>query len=280
MLGFGTTDDHGNAKDFGDLFAAMTKYTISFWIVVNTVPTATRDVFGKWHSTAASQEWVVQINSDLKVIVQHHDGTAAASATVSTTAIILSEPTHVTTVWDGTNLTYHLNGVVDNSPPFSTAIRNASGTNLAVGARNGSNDKGIACDLGEVMLWKDEALADADIAAVYAGEPASLNTMDFWYRGLSTDDPEFFGNAVSGTRSTVTSAEHQLGTCAFMPHGRFYDNTVPGAANIKVVNDYLGVQDGDNNDLDDPSGFLDETMTDGTIWRTLYPPFTKRTQWT
>ena len=48
----------------------------------------------------------------------------------------------------------------------------------------------------------------------------------------------------------------------------------------KIVSETLQLQDGDNNNLFDPAGKLTETMSDGTIWTTVFPPFTKRTKWT
>ena len=103
--------------------------------------------------------------------------------------------------------------------------------------------------------------------------------MNFWFRGLHLDDAEFFG-ATTTERGGPTSTEHQLGTCAYIPHGSFHSTTNPGTVDIKVVNDIQETQDGDNNDLNDPSGFMQETQSDGTIWTTIYPPFIKRTQWT
>lgn len=49
---------------------------------------------------------------------------------------------------------------------------------------------------------------------------------------------------------------------------------------LKVVNETLRILDGDNNDLFDPAGKITETMSDGTVWTTIWPPFTKRTKWT
>lgn len=49
---------------------------------------------------------------------------------------------------------------------------------------------------------------------------------------------------------------------------------------LKLGSDTLGLLDGDNNDLYDPAGKLTETMSDGTVWTKLFPPFTRRTKWT
>ncbi len=52
------------------------------------------------------------------------------------------------------------------------------------------------------------------------------------------------------------------------------------AAIVKVVDETLEIRDGDNFDVEDPSGKLVETMSDGTVWTKVFPPFTRRTQWT
>ena len=52
------------------------------------------------------------------------------------------------------------------------------------------------------------------------------------------------------------------------------------AALVEVIDETMTIEDGDNNDLNDPSGKLEETASDGTIWKTLFPPFAKRTVWT
>jgi len=52
------------------------------------------------------------------------------------------------------------------------------------------------------------------------------------------------------------------------------------AALVKVIDETMPILDGDNNDLNDPSGRLQETASDGTVWTTIYPPFAKRTVWT
>ena len=52
------------------------------------------------------------------------------------------------------------------------------------------------------------------------------------------------------------------------------------AALVKVIDEELEINDGDSNNLNDPAGRLQETMSDGTVWTTVYPPFIKRTVWT
>lgn len=49
---------------------------------------------------------------------------------------------------------------------------------------------------------------------------------------------------------------------------------------LKIISDQVQVRDGDNNDLFDPAGAMRETMSDGTIWTKVYPPFIRRTKWT
>lgn len=49
---------------------------------------------------------------------------------------------------------------------------------------------------------------------------------------------------------------------------------------LKIINETVNVLDGDNNDLFDPAGKMTEIMSGGTVWTTVWPPFTKRTKWT
>ncbi len=52
------------------------------------------------------------------------------------------------------------------------------------------------------------------------------------------------------------------------------------AALVKVIDETLQIEDGQNFNVPDPFGKLQETMSDGTVWTEIFPPFVKRTVWT
>lgn len=297
MIGFGSANGHNIELSFGDILSGISAYTVMFWIIVNDTPAVADHIVGKWNESASLQEWIITIDSNLKIGAAHHDGTSVTSATVSNTALTLGAVHHVGLIWDDITIEYYLDGVADGTPAFTRNIRNGTGP-FYIGARPPDYTLGCAMDIGEVIV--DTAAGDiGTILNHRAGSHLGIPASEFYFRGLHVDDPEFFGAVTTKANGETNNVEHALSTCAFLPQGNFLKPAVMGGIFrvidedeetpetnsqhdilTKVLDEDLELNDGGGENVWDPDGFLEETMSDGTVWKTKYPPFIKRTRWT
>lgn len=304
MYDFGTSDGNSNAINFGVLTAldAPAAYTMSAWVELQTLVAGGTAVFifSKRNDAAdANDGWSWGIEAAEKPRVIHGDGTTT-TAVVANTALTIGTTHHLVLTWDGSNCDFYLDGVADGTPAQTRTITTNPGSDVTICDLDDPVANGSAARIGHVMFW-DAAATTQEAISIYAGGIPNPANLKFWAPGWNDPGTDIVGQ-VAGTKvNTVTIKELPGITVAqpgFSP-GRFpmsfisqLTKVIDETAEISegtvfletgmvqvAVSDTLELQDGQSTNVNSPWGKLTETMSDGTVWTTIWPPFHKRTQW-
>lgn len=312
MYNFGNTNNHGNAIRFGNLAALDNPSAYSLAMVLEVTTGGNQMlIFGKGDYSSATTGWFLELITGPKIGIAHGN-TTYVQATANSTNLPSGKNLIVVT-WDGSNVDYYVNRVADGTPAFAiTANTNVSEVKLG-GNQPNTATFGAAVNISNAMWW-DVALT-AEEAAGWPEQIPRMDSLQFWAPGYTDPGAEFMGQATVTKAGTVTIIEDSINWPGFEDEEESFnyssmvkvvnedeevvdvlvnllglleviDETLQiseGTLNIlgmlRVVSETLQVQDGDNHDLFDPFGKLTETMSDGTVWTQIFPPFIKRTQW-
>ena len=302
MYSFGSSETHANAIKFGDLAAmdAPTAYTLAMWMSISDPDgdlTSDAVLFDKWDSVATTG-WSFGIDSDEKLQIIHGD--SASTAVLSTSALGLGMHSIVLS-WNGSNATFHVDGVADGTPALTRAIT-ANAKQVRIGNSPALN-VGFPGSVGHVMWW-DKFLNAQERAMYHAGVIPQPSDLKFWAPGWTDPGIELVGQATAVKEATVTIVEDALTTVPYFfgQCGRMFVTTrtfkeyteqaditdenavgLPTFTNKLAVGDREGLRDGETSRDSkwDPDGNIIETMPDGTVWtKDKFPPYAKRNIWT
>lgn len=278
MYDFGTTDAHSNSISFGDL-GDLDGLTVSSWafnITVNTFPGGTRTIFSKKiDGASASAGWIINVTGAGALVLAQSDGVTQGAAASGDGFLVVSVPATIVVTWNGTTF----KAFKDAGTPASVGLTQEpiANTDAVTVGNEGANGNGIAVRIAHVMYW-NVALTDDEARSYHAGIIPRANALKFWAPGWTDPGIELVGQATATKNGTVTIVEDKLITVPTYPRTgprNRLDSTL-----IRSVTDKLDLQDGDNFDVEDPSGEIVETQSDGTVWTKKFPPFTRRTKWT
>ena len=237
-----------------------TAMTWSAWVNMNTTHTTDYPyLFAKWNSgnTAANYTFYTQIDSIPSgyFVMRYWD---SSSAQPSSTNIPRGQWVHLAAVHNGTQLTYYVNGVADNTINVTTGSTNTG--NLIIGrAPNGVRT--FPGEIDEAAIF-NSALSASDVSSIYNnGVPtdiSSLSPVGYWRMGDdSNDSATAGGNIATITDSSGNGNDATQSTASNQP--TFSDLTPPPfenrwGASFDGLNDYLdlGTVSAFNND---PSAF-------------------------
>lgn len=168
----GTSDKITTAADIGSGISAL---SVAFWIYVGDI-TSQATVAAQWLTTGNQRGWSVECNTSEKMQLWLSSDGSGAEGETTATALTQSTWTHVTITYDGTNVRFYLNGVLDTTSATSVATIFDSTNNIIVGAVNSGAAQFFPGRLADFRVYK---------STLTAAEAASL------YQGTSPDDTVF-----------------------------------------------------------------------------------------
>ena len=221
-----TSSDYVTGDD-ADFPAANTARSISAWIKPADVSTANQSIFG--YGTGSTYDgW--QFDMDVnKLTIQTYGQEASAQ---SSTAIVASVWQHVMATYDGTTVTYYLNGVADGTATFSSTPTTA----LDV------------FEMGRTLWSAGRAYWDGGIRDVRLFDYAlSADQASSLYSGSYNVTPKHHWKLDDGIDGTATTTAADSGT------GTTYNGTL---TNFTQTNTSVAASDWISGTLD-----LDSTLT-------------------
>jgi hypothetical protein len=236
-----------------------------------------------------------------------------------TTAIGSNESHYVGMSWDGSNVQMMLDGAGDGNPAAAGTIQ-ASGANLTIGNRPGDTKSWHGTIenvmIWNVALTLDELISVCSgiiprPASLKFWQPCWIDTMPELITQTAATETGSVTN-VDSENIYFAAAPRRMQPAGFVPSGisallKVIDNTLQLSEAVEdylgllkvvdndvelseakdnflgileVVADTLQLRDGTTTNDFSPAGKLTETMSDGTVWTFVNPPFRKRTQWT
>ena len=253
--------------------------TISGWINPDTVGTGTKTLAAKALEKDSSDDslgylcGVYQVGAVLKgrfylsSAGTSWDGALSAS---SGTEVPTGSWTHITCVYDGTNMYFYHNGTVDASTAYSSGIYD-NGGDFALGGTDYTGGGGVVHDfdgqMDEVKVY-DYARTKAQIAYDYnRGAPVAHYKLDecTGTTAYSTKDP--YDSALDGTITIGASGTNtSAGTCDGSSGEAWFDGAsgkFGSSLEFDGTDDYISVSD---NDLIDFAATDDFSVT---LWAKL-----------
>jgi hypothetical protein len=185
-LSFDGSNDYLEVPHTTDL-ELTTAMTWSVWVNMNTTHTTDYPyLFSKWNSgnTAMNYTFYTQINSITSgyFVMRYYDG---SSAQPSSTHIPRGQWVHLAAVHNGTQLTYYVNGVADNTINVTAGSTNTG--NLIIGQAP-SGLRTFAGEIDEAAIF-NSALSASDVSSLAASRGAhikndlSLNPVAYYRMG-------------------------------------------------------------------------------------------------
>lgn len=312
---FGGTKTHSNGVDYGNVTAlnAPTAYTIALLLKVEIADPAT-SIFSKQKTTSVANGWRLYINTTRTLQLQHANADAFSSTATPTGALSTGQWYRVVVAYDATDTQLYVDGT-NTSSASPTSAPGTTTNGVRIGSTGAGSD-GAAIDTAHVMWWNVKLNAqEARSWPWVIPRPTSLK---FWAPCSAVTEKDLIGGNAGSLAGTVNIVEHGRHTIPQFNQSQFADsiiallkvisdsmeisedsldlaglikvlsesveisedvNKVDG--DIQVVDDTINLRDGDSEvGIFDPAGVITETMSDGTVWTTIYPPFSPRTVWT
>jgi hypothetical protein len=215
-----------NAAQLNSPFA-----TISFWVKVNALPAQGEAYllsFGGWQ-----ERWKISLPSHGKPVFTTHPGFCCSDMD-SGTPLSTGEWTHVAMVHDGSRNIIYFNGAKVNEKNVSGAL-DVTGYPLGIGYDPIDKANYFNGALDEVMLF-DQALSDAEIAALYAAQSAEPTVAQgrvasYGFNGNGFDDTDFGNHADVLTAASATD-RFGFGHAALLCDGESSEVTASNAAQL------------------------------------------------
>lgn len=294
-------------------------YTIAFDLYLNATG-AVGVVFSKYdHGTEPWKGWRCYIAADDKLYLNHGNGVDANVEVAATTAYSGSTYYRCMVSWDGTNADFYKNGAADGTPAFSQTLT-ANSQTTCIGSDDGGGSNSPNGYIGHVMWWDAALTADEaamhyagviprapnlkfwapgwsdpgmELVGQASGTKAGTVTI---VEDITKSVPYFFGacsRILYGINSIYKVANDTLGLSEAASGIRFpyevidetlglSDDQVAFFTRVHAVSETMGLQDYCTEGSGEiaPDGLIEETMSDGTVWTRVFPPFARRTAWT
>ena len=199
---FDRTDNNVSIANKSNLVLSGIPFTVSAWIYPN-ITGQSQSILGKGDGvTATSSEYILQYNltaADTKKISLYLNG---AWRTSNNGNVIINQWSHVTAVFDGTNVSFYFNGVLDSSVSGTGAYATNIAYDLYLGRQGSSAPVSnlFSGTIDEVRIY-NRALDSNEITALYNYTSDALISSAQWKfeenTGTSTFD--LSGNNNTGT---------------------------------------------------------------------------------
>jgi hypothetical protein len=214
---------------------------------------------------------------------------------------------------------FYINGVAYAALTIGVSIAGTTGVLTIGNTPAAGSTNAFPGDIEDVLIWNvvltaNEALsyhggAIPDGASVKFFQPCHLSTQRDWITGAAATVTNTV-NSVDGLR-VVGRSRLQMGAARMATYletklvkiKNETEELVEGILKFlglvqlvaeteelsearnnqlglaKVASETLQLEDGGAANVWDPAGKITETMSDGTVWTTIFPPFAKRTRW-
>lgn len=229
MYDFGSSDNHGNSITTNSLFTDQPiALSCTFWMNIATVPaSATRLLVGNGNFATGTAGWYIELLAAGPAIRMSIGDGVFNAAVPSSTSLSTATMYFIGVSWDGTNVTYYLDGVADGTQALNFTSTTASPFKIGGNAPTTSTF-GAAVDIGHVMWWAS-ALDAAEHAAIYGGVIPDLQPI-LWFPGWTSPGIEIMAQASQTANGTVGAIEDDFSTW-IMPQNNdsymFSDEFVP-----------------------------------------------------
>ena len=316
-MAFHTATGSENHVHYGDNSAWEGNAAMSWAFHINPdTLTNNERILAKGTGNINTSPWQIQYYNTGVVRLRVADG-AASTIVDSTTTLTAGQDNTVVIVWNGTTVRFIINGTDDGTSALVEAMTTDAG-NLTLCGLTGvsASMDGV---LEHVFIW-DTDLSLTEALSYHNGVIPDPSNLVFWQPCWSSSMPDLIQGAAATVTGTVgvedgftekvpryPSQSGFFGYLGVTPLLKVIDedeNIGEGVSNLlgllrvidetenvgednanllgilKFIDETLELQDGDNHDVWDPDGKLTETMSDGTVWTTIFPPFIRRTQWT
>ena len=315
-MAFHTATGGDNRVSYGDHadWDGNTAMSWAYHVNPDTLVDASRMIA---KGTGNTDPWNIFMRTSGVISLLISNGTTF-SFTDSTNVLVAGQDNTVVVSWDGSNVTFTINGAAETIALSETM--QAGADVLSINNRTAGT---LAMDgvMEHVMLW-NVALTANEALSYHNGMIPRPSSLTFWNPCYIDTMPDLItGNAATKTGTVAIEDGFTENIPRFPPNPGFFgiaaltallkvideDEEIPetlvdllgllevinedeeisttavdagGLGLLKIINETLEVNDGDSKDVWDPDGLLTETMSDSTVWKTKFPPFVKRTKWT
>ena len=206
---------------------ATSSLTISAWI--NLVAATTQNIVNKGYYENGSNEkgYDFRVGSNGKLVLQLSNDNNGSQADTGSSSLNLNTWYHVAGVFNGSTVSFYINGVLDSSQSSGsmTTLAQASTTALMMSGSSDGTGK-IHGQLDEVRVYT-RALTGTQISALYTQELASVSTVP---PALTNLFPATTTLASGITKTTLSVMTNNPSTCKY--------GTSPGVAYDSMANTF------------------------------------------
>ncbi len=216
---FDGSGDYLTAADNADFEIGNGDFTAEAWVYLTVSPSDFIDVFGKWvNATAASQSWVLYIESNRQVGFYIRDASDNVFNVQTTLAISVNEWNHIACTRSGTSFTFYINGVSRQTGTSSITARDAASVLAVGGGSTGTNL--VTGYLSDVRLVKGSVVTPPS-----GGPTSPLTAVSGTEFLLNFTNAGIFDNTGKNNLETVGNAQIDTGTKKYGTGSMEFDGT-------------------------------------------------------